>query len=73
MKIQFKTNINCNGCVRLVSPYLNQLDFINKWEVNTDSNDKVLTVELLNKTSGNDVINVVKDAGFEIEEYIYVK
>lgn len=65
-KNQFKTNINCGGCVTKVTPYLEKLEGIDSWEVDTASRDKILTVSTTN-TSVDDIIQVVKDAGFSIE------
>lgn len=64
MKHQFKTNINCGSCVRLVTPYLNEEANIKNWEVDTNNPNKVLTVET--EMPANKVMEVVKEAGFEI-------
>lgn len=65
--LKFKTTINCGGCVSRVTPFLNKLEGIAKWEVNTDSPEKVLTVET-NGANEQDIINTVKKLGFEIEK-----
>ena len=31
--VKYKTNINCNGCIKSVTPFLNELDNIETWEV----------------------------------------
>jgi copper chaperone len=64
--IQFKTNIKCGGCVAQVTPHLNADENIEKWEVDTNNPDKLLTV------SGDDldarhVVEVVNKAGFRAE------
>nr|WP_026209773.1 heavy-metal-associated domain-containing protein [Cytophaga aurantiaca] len=41
--LQFKTNINCGGCVAQVTPILNALEGIDKWDVDTNDPNKVLT------------------------------
>ena len=43
--LQFKTNINCGGCVASVKPHLDNADGICHWEVDTTNKDKVLTVK----------------------------
>lgn len=43
-KYQFKTNINCGECVAQVTPHLNSVKGIEKWEVNTENLDRILTV-----------------------------
>ena len=63
---QFKTSINCAGCVAKVTPFLNETKGINHWEVDTANKDKILTV----KTDGISeevVIQKVQEAGFKIE------
>ncbi|KKX49878.1 MULTISPECIES: heavy-metal-associated domain-containing protein [Sphingobacterium] len=63
---QFKTNINCSGCVTKVTPFLTDKTGINHWEVDVASRDKVLTV----KTDGiseQEVIEIVEKSGFKIE------
>lgn len=63
--IKFKTNINCGSCIKSVTPALNELDNVDLWSVDTENPDKVLTVEL-DGGSAEEVIEAVKNAGFEI-------
>jgi copper chaperone len=42
---EFKTNINCGGCVAQVTPHLDALKGIEAWHVATDEPDKTLTVK----------------------------
>lgn len=65
MKIQFKTNINCGNCVRTVTGFLNDVKGIEKWEVDTDNPDKILTVQGAEVTAAA-VIEAVEEAGFDI-------
>lgn len=65
-KFQFKTNINCSGCVAAVKPHLDQAEGIAHWEVDTSNKDKVLTVEL-NGASPEELSGLVEKAGFKIE------
>lgn len=63
---KFKTNINCNHCVRAVTGFLNEVPHLRKWSVDTGHPDKILTV------SGKDipssaVIEALAEAGFEGE------
>jgi len=64
--LQFKTNINCGGCVARVTPRLNETKGILSWKVDTDNPDKILTVETETIGSEN-IIEVVKKVGFNIE------
>lgn len=65
--LQFKTNINCGGCVAKVTPKLNETEGICNWSVDTNNPDKILTVETEN-ISAKEVIEAVEKAGFKIEK-----
>jgi len=64
--LQFKTNINCGGCVAKVTPFLNEAEGISNWEVDTTNKDKILSVNSSGITK-DDVIRKVQEAGFKIE------
>jgi len=61
--LKFKTNINCGNCIRTVTPFLNELDNIDSWKVDTDNPDKILTAEGDDLTF-EEVESAVKKAGF---------
>ena len=63
---QFKTSINCGNCVKSVTNFLNEVENLNKWEVNTTIADKILTVEGSERLTAAAVIEAVEDAGFDI-------
>ena len=65
--LKFKTNINCNGCIATVTPFLLSEKDIKNWNVDIQNPNKILTVEseMLIKDK---VIAKVKEAGFKIEE-----
>ena len=65
--LQFKTNINCGGCVAKVTPKLNEVKGIKSWNVDTNNPNKVLTVEA-DGISDKEVKDAVSKAGFKIEE-----
>ena len=65
-KVKFKTNINCGGCIKSVTPFLNELENVDNWKVDIDNPDKVLEVELDDENEIS-VIDAVKKAGFEID------
>ena len=67
MIVKFKTNINCGNCVNSVTPFLNEVDNIDLWKVDTNNPHKILEVQLDNQNK-NTIIEAVKKAGFEIEE-----
>ena len=64
--LQFKTNINCGGCIARVTPKLNETRGIESWKVDTDNPDKILTVRT-EDPSGQTIIESVKKAGFQIQ------
>ena len=68
-QIPFKTNINCGGCIKSVTPFLNALDDIDAWQVNTEVAEKILTVEteVSPNEIGQKVIAAVSEAGFTIQ------
>lgn len=63
---QFKTNIKCGGCVATVTPFMNALNGIGHWEVDTNSSEKTLTVESTG-ISKEEIIETIKKAGYKIE------
>jgi copper chaperone len=63
--LQFKTNINCGGCIARVTPRLNETKGIVSWKVDTDNPDKILTVET-ETLSNEPIIEAVKKMGFQI-------
>lgn len=63
---KFKTNINCGGCIAAVTPHLDRLDGVIRWEVDTDNKDKILTV-VSGGASEQQIIETVQHAGFNIE------
>ena len=44
-KLQFKTSINCGGCIAKVTPFLDNAVGAGKWTDDTANPDKILTVE----------------------------
>jgi copper chaperone len=65
--LKFKTNINCGGCIAKVTPFLDSEKSILKWEVDTNSPDKILKVEG-EDLKPEDVISKVKEAGYKITQ-----
>jgi copper chaperone CopZ len=64
---KFKTNIKCGGCIAAVTPFLDKVNGIEKWEVDTSIPEKILTVTGdLNNTES--IENAVKEAGYTIEK-----
>lgn len=66
--LKFKTNIKCGGCVATVTPVLNNLEGINKWEVDVNNPDKVLTVEAKDAGTETKLVNALKEKGYNAEK-----
>lgn len=62
----FKTTINCGSCLAKVTPALNRLEGVNKWEVNLQDSRRVLTVEA-EGANEEDVVDAVESVGFDAE------
>ncbi|GEO02673.1 hypothetical protein AAE02nite_03370 [Adhaeribacter aerolatus] len=65
--LKFKTNINCGGCIANAKPYLDAVENVQEWHVDTNNPDKILTVKG-EAVSAEQVIEKVKKAGYNIEE-----
>jgi copper chaperone len=63
---QFKTTINCGGCVAKVTPHLNAESDIKNWEVDINNPEKVLTVET-ESLEPTDIQTMVEKLGFKAE------
>lgn len=66
MKYQFKTNIQCDGCIEAVTPYLDANNQISRWEIDVNSSNKLLTVET-DHLSGEMIREIVRKAGYKAE------
>jgi copper chaperone CopZ len=62
---KFKTNINCEGCIKSVTPYLDELEVI-AWMVDINDKRKVLEVKTENLTE-QEIIDKVHEAGYEAQ------
>lgn len=65
--LRFKTNLQCGGCVRTVTPFLNEAVGEGLWAVDVSTEQKVLEVKD-NQVDASVVLNAVAEAGFEAEE-----
>lgn len=64
--LKFKTNINCGGCIKAVTPALNGAEGISNWQVDTNNPEKILTVDTEN-LDAQQVKGIVEKAGFKAE------
>ena len=65
-KYQFKTNLNCGGCVAKVKSDLDNTEGICEWNVDTNDSDKILTVQSQGLTE-EQIVAIVKSKGFKAE------
>ncbi len=61
--LKFKTNINCGGCIKAVTPHLDKAAGINKWEVDTENPNKILSIET-DRLTAEEVITIIDTAGY---------
>lgn len=66
--LKFKTNINCGGCIASVTPTLNNLKGVNKWEVDTTTPDKILSIQAENGLTANEVVESLKKRGYQAQK-----
>lgn len=64
--VQFKTTINCGGCITRVKPGLDNAEGIREWNVDIENPDKILTVQSEGITV-DQVIAIVQGKGFKAE------
>ena len=66
-ELKFKSNINCTGCLSKVKPVLDSEDKIETWEVDLQSDDRILTLKT-NDMEVEEVQGKLAEVGFEAEE-----
>lgn len=64
--LKFKTNINCGGCVKAVTPALDADKRIRSWKVDTNDPDRILTVE--GDIDAAEVAAKISSVGFKAEK-----
>lgn len=65
-EFQFKTNLNCGGCVSKVQSDLDSAEGICHWNVDTTNTDKILTVSSKGITE-DEVVAIIQSKGFKAE------
>lgn len=64
--LKFKSNINCTGCLSKVTPFLDNEESIEKWKVDLENPNKLLTIEG-SEVSEEKVISTLRKVGFEAQ------
>lgn len=65
-EFQFKTNLNCGGCVSKVQPDFDNASGICEWNVDTNNSDKILTVKAEGITE-DEIVAIIRKKGFKAE------
>ena len=65
-EFQFKTTLDCGGCVSKVKSDLDNAAGIQDWNVDISNADKILTVSSKGITE-DEVIAIIKSKGFKAE------
>ena len=66
--LKFKTNINCGGCIKAVTPHLDKAQGIKSWKVDTADPRKILTIEA-DGLDAEAVQQIVEKAGFKAKTF----
>lgn len=66
--LKFKTNIKCDACIKTVTPFLNGLDNVDNWEVDTNHPDKVLSIDTEEALNPKEVIMLLDQVGYHAEK-----
>lgn len=64
--LKFKTNLNCGSCISKVAPRLDESAGTGRWEVDTASPDKILSVHS-GEITENEIVKTIEQAGFKAE------
>ncbi|MCA6074709.1 heavy-metal-associated domain-containing protein [Fulvivirga sedimenti] len=64
---KFKTNMTCQHCIMTVTPFLNELDFVDHWQADLNPPNTVLTV-VADEDRPGEIIDAVVRAGYSIEK-----
>mgnify|MGYP005811347563 CR=1 FL=1 len=63
MKLQFKTNVKCGGCVAAITPEMDKLG--TTWSVDLSHPDRIMTVA--GEVSKEAVLSAMETAGYQAE------
>ena len=65
--LKFKTTIKCSGCVANVTPALNETAGIGNWTVDTQSPEKILTIQS-GKEDETTIVESLEKIGYKAEK-----
>jgi len=58
----FKTNIKCQNCLNTVTPYLNKVEGLEKWQVDLQHADRLLHAQ--GTAPAKTIVQAIEAAGF---------
>ena len=64
LKIKLRTNLMCEGCKARITPFLDQEEKIENWNLDLNDENKVLYVEG-EEISVEEVIKLISKAGYQ--------
>lgn len=64
--LKFKTNVSDREELAQVAPFIDKLDVIKDWKLDTESGDNILSISG-ESVDPQQIKNAVQEAGFEIE------
>lgn len=65
--LQFKTSLKCGGCVKAITPAMDEIEGITSWSAELASLPCILSVEADTDVE-QEVTSAVKNAGYSIEK-----
>ncbi len=65
--LKFKTTLKCGGCKATITPFLDEAKGIDKWELDLEHPDRILTVYADGITAG-EVQSIITQAGYTAVE-----
>jgi len=63
--MKFKTNAKCAGCVGAIKRGLSVLAPAEEWNIDLDSNDRILTYTGTKDIPSAEIVRMVEGAGFQ--------
>jgi copper chaperone len=64
--LKFKTSLKCGGCKATITPFLDAAKGIEKWELDLEHPDRILTI-YADGISADKVQNIFTQAGYTAE------
>ena len=65
--LKFRSNINCENCIRKVTNFIEAIENIDTWEVDTVNPDKILTIEGNDDLNSKVIVEIIEEAGYSVE------